>query len=124
MANPRGNPQNLVKNSERTPEERRERAAMMGKRSGEVRGQIKTFRETFRACTTQAEMVEMITAMKRQAMDGNVAAWKELRDLMGEKPSTDITNSDRSMRPFNAEERALQFHEMLKCLRERDGEGE
>lgn len=109
MANPKGNPQNFPK---RSSEEARKNGAKGGKRSGEVRGQIKTFRETFKECTSQNEMAEMIESMKREALKGNVAAWKELRDLIGEKPSLDLTNSDGS---FGSMDITVTFDEATKA---------
>lgn len=90
MANPKGNPQNLVPNSERTPKERKDRARKMGKKSGEVRAFTKNFRDSFRASTTQEEIDAMIAALKQKAMNGDVQAWQCLRDLNGEKPGNNV----------------------------------
>lgn len=61
---PRGNPQNLIPNSERTPEELREQTRRAGIASGVARREKKTFRETMEMCLQ--ELVE------RKGEDGSV----------------------------------------------------
>jgi hypothetical protein len=46
---PRGNPQNLIKNSERSPEQLREQTRNGGLKSGETRRRQKSLRELFEA---------------------------------------------------------------------------
>ena len=46
---PRGNPQNLIKNSDRSPEQLREQTRNGGIKSGETRRKQKTLREMFEA---------------------------------------------------------------------------
>lgn len=87
---PRGdNPnsrKNLIKNSDLTPEERREKASMMGKASGESRRVLKTFQELDNEYTTDDERKKMLDVLKRKAEQGNLRAWELYANYMGMKP--------------------------------------
>ncbi len=77
---------NLISNSDRTPKERQERAAKMGKASGEARRQLKTFRELDTEHTTDEERLKMLQAVKAEATHGNLRAFEIYRDTMGMNP--------------------------------------
>lgn len=77
---------NLVKNSDLTPKERSERASKMGKKSGEVRRALKTFKELDDEVTTDAERKKMLQMLKKRAEQGNLKAFELYRDTMGMKP--------------------------------------
>ena len=99
------NEKNLVPNEKRTPKERRKNAQKAGKASGEARRQRKTLKENmnlllnldvtstrdFNRLTAMGVPVEDIdnamlltAAMFKKAASGDVAAYKEIRDLIGE----------------------------------------
>ena len=99
------NEKNLIPNDKRTPKERRRNAQKAGKASGEARRQRKTLKENmnlllgldvtgtkdFNKLTAMGIPVEEIdnsmlltAALFRKAVSGDVAAYKEIRDLIGE----------------------------------------
>ncbi len=109
---PRGNMDNLVPNSERTPEERRANARKAGRASGVKRKAAKTFRETIKAILegrvdkrspfyqqakdqltffgikgdpTGIDLVNL--GVFKRAMKGDTNAATFLRDTVGEKPA-------------------------------------
>ena len=98
---PRGNSENLIKNSEQTPEQRRARASKAGKASVAARRERKSFRETLQtllelriedpdnpqfAGTTQ-ELLS-VKLIGRALTDNE--AFKIIRDTIGEKPTDRI----------------------------------
>ena len=94
---PRGdNPnsrKNLIKNSDLTPEERREKASMMGKKSGEVRRALKSFAELDLEQTTDEERLEMLKALKARAKKSD-SAFALYRDTVGLKPVDKVEQSN------------------------------
>jgi len=84
---------NLIKNSDLTPKQRREKASMMGKRSGEVKRALKTFKELDDEFTTDAERKKMLAMLKKRAEQGNLKAFELYRDTMGMKPIDKINVS-------------------------------
>lgn len=50
---PRGNPENLIPNSEKTPKERKEKAAKAGKASGAARRKQKSIKEAVKSLMAQ-----------------------------------------------------------------------
>lgn len=101
---------NIERHNQRlTQEERKERAAMAGRASGEARRQKKSIRERLAALIElPSEIIEGMDngaaigmAMIREAQGGNVSAAAWVRDTLGEKPrdklSADLTNSDGSL---------------------------
>lgn len=84
---PRGNPQNLVKMSELTAEERRKSASRAGKASVESRRRKKTLREELLAILSDGDIQNRVSlALVQQALLGNVKAFETLRDTIGQKP--------------------------------------
>ena len=101
------NEENLVPNRERTPSELREITRKGGKASGEARKKKKTIREALQGIlsgkyeldgkTVSGYEALAITAFKT-AMEGNVQAFKEIRDTIGEKPTDKLNvESDDEM---------------------------
>ena len=81
------NEQNLIKNSERTPSERRELAVKAGKASGEARRKRRTLKEELLLMLEDPEIQKGVTAaLMRNALDGDNKAFEILRDTIGEKP--------------------------------------
>ena len=92
------NPQNLIPNSQRTPEERRENARKAGIASGIARREKKTLREMMEVFGNLESPTEgmtndelMILAQYRKAQDrkamGSTEAAKFIRDTKGEAPN-------------------------------------
>lgn len=77
---------NLIKNSDLTPTERRKRASKAGKRSAEVRREYASLTEAARGIVGAQERDELITMLYRMAKSGNLKAYELLRDQLGEKP--------------------------------------
>ena len=89
------NPENLVSLADRTTEEQREIARMGGVRSGEVRRERKAIRQALEEALSMPCEVEGVTAsnveaiaaaMVRKAREGDVRAFVEVRNTVGEKP--------------------------------------
>ena len=113
------NKQNLIRNEDLTPSERRESARKAGKASAEIRRRKKQLRELAeiigQAPLTEEErehLLELgipekelckdfliVVALFEKAAKGDVAAFNAIRDIRGEKPRdelpTDIPNSLR-----------------------------
>ena len=111
MPNPKGNPQNLVPNSERTPNERRNNAQKAGKASGRKRRHQKDLREAVKALQsvvvpvkgggdglTYAEAIARAVGVKAAKGDIKAAAlyWEW---IYGKQTKVDVTSSDGSMSP-------------------------
>ena len=114
---------NLIKNEDLTPEERRESARRAGIASGEARRRKKTMRETLETVlamqvgdgkSTDIEAITkfaqlkgknitvqeaMIIAQTQKALKGDLAALQFIRDTMGQKP-TDNMNLVAEMTPL------------------------
>lgn len=93
------NPENLVSLADRTTDEQREIARMGGIRSGEVRRERKALREALEealALPCEVEGMELTNveavavALVKEAKNGNVRAFVEIRDTCEGKPSTHI----------------------------------
>lgn len=78
---------NLIKNSDLTPSERKAKASMMGKKSGEARRELKTFKELDAEYTTNEERKKILEVLKKKAMQGNLRAFEIYRDTVGLKPT-------------------------------------
>ena len=87
--------QNLVQNNERTPNERREIAKKAGKASGVSRRKSKSIREALKALLSgkiehKGELMvgndDIALSMFDKALNGDVQAFKEIRDTVCEKP--------------------------------------
>lgn len=109
----RGNSSNLIQNTQRTPNERRNNAQKAGLASGKSRQEKRHIQDALQKALSgkyevgNAEKGEtkvvggyeaLAISMIQQAILGNVQAFKEIRDTIGEKPkemleleSNDIT---------------------------------
>ena len=91
-----GNIDNLVPNSERTPDERRENARKAGVASGESRRRRKQMREALDELLSRGYVdgsgkeidgtTILMTRVYRKAMDGDMKAIQFIRDTVGEMP--------------------------------------
>lgn len=107
--NPRGNPENLIKNSERTPEERRELARKAGKASGEKRKRRKTYQEILDTLLgKKADPATVLEAARKmidknitidealgivaiaKALNGDYAFWKEVKETVEGKDAQEL----------------------------------
>lgn len=81
------NPENLIKNSDKTPKERQEQARKAGIASGKAKRARKTLKEELLLLLAQGDTQnKMSLAMIEQALTGNVKAFETIRDTIGEKP--------------------------------------
>lgn len=86
MRMPRGEHPNSLANLKRpSTNEARKRGAKGGKKSAEVRKELKTFRELDEEVTTNEERIEMLNSLKRRARYNN-KAFEIYRDTVGLKP--------------------------------------
>ena len=106
-----GNPksrQNLISNSERTPNERKKQAMKAGKASGESRRLKKTLTESLKELCTPEAINEINQKILLMAKRGNLKAYELIRDGLGEKPTdkVEVTGS-------------ISIADTLKAARER-----
>ena len=81
------NEQNLIKNEDLTPEQRRKNASKAGKASAAARKKRKTLKEELLLLLETENYNERISlAMIKQALNGNTKAFNTIRDTIGEKP--------------------------------------
>ena len=107
------NEQNLIKNEDLTPEQRRRNASKAGKASAKKRQQNKTFKEIISKFLDgqvsderlKQQMIDFgfadkevsnkscaVFALWKEAIKGNTKAFELLRDTIGEKPIEQIQN--------------------------------
>ena len=107
------NTQNLIKNENLTPSQRRKNASKAGKASAKKRQQNKTFKEIINKFlegqVTNKELKEQMVkfgfadnevsnkscavfALWKEAIKGNTKAFELIRDTIGEKPIEQIQN--------------------------------
>lgn len=103
-------PENLIPQSQRTPEQRREMAANGGRKSGQVRRRNRDIKKALLAMLgrdlpsksgeklTGAE--GLATAMLKEALKGNPKHIQQILDLIyGRKQEVEMTSPDGSMTP-------------------------
>ena len=124
------NENNLIPNSERTPEERRQIAASGGRASGVSRRRKKSLKATMRAILDLpvgtrkdfARLAElgvdqedynnqtvMLAGLFRSAANGNVKAVREIRSILQEQTETPLQAKERKLR---AEKTAAELNAM------------
>lgn len=107
---PRGNPNNLVQNKEQTPEERRKNAKKAGIASGQSRREKKFIQESLQKLLNGKYYIgdeeskkqlggydALAQAMILKAISGDVQAFKEIRDTIGEKPKDTVGFESESL---------------------------
>lgn len=78
---------NLVPNPERSPEELRENGKKGGLKSGESRRERKQLKKELEILLSTGDTQEkMCLALIKRALNGDVRAFVEIRDTLGEKP--------------------------------------
>lgn len=81
------NEDNLIPNSERSPEELREMGRKGGIASGEARRRKKTLKEELIALLETNDNNNKISlAILQKALNGDIQAFTTIRDTIGEKP--------------------------------------
>lgn len=98
------NPQNLIPQNKRTPEERREIARMGQIASTEAKRRKKTFREAMEALLEKEVLdkngnkIDLLTAISakqiEKASKGDTKAFEVIRDTIGQKPVEKVEISD------------------------------
>ncbi len=130
------NEQNLIRNEDLTPEQRRERASKAGKASVQKRREKKLFKELFdsylekqitdedlkkqmmkfgfkdKECTNKNAMV---FAQYSKALKGSTQAFIAVRDTIGEKPREQVEYSGNINNPFEG----LSTEELRKILNDK-----
>lgn len=106
---PRGeNPNSRANLKVKSSKEARELGAKGGKKSGEVRRQLKTFKELDDEFTTDAERKKMLTMLKKRAEQGNLKAFELYRDTMGMKPIEKIKVAQADESAFDEMREAME----------------
>nr|DAV70016.1 MAG TPA: hypothetical protein [Caudoviricetes sp.] len=129
------NTQNLIKNEDLTPEQRRRNASKAGKASAKKRQQNKTFKEIINKFLDEQvsderlkqQMIEFgfadkevsnkscaVFALWKEAIKGNTKAFELLRDTIGEKPQEKVNISGEVNNPFSG----MTTEELRKILNE------
>lgn len=129
------NEQNLIKNEDLTPEQRRKNASKAGKASAKKRQQNKTFKEIISRFLDgqvsderlKQQMIEfgfadkevsnkscVVFALWKEAIKGNTKAFELLRDTIGEKPQDKVKISGEVNNPFSG----MTTEELRKILNE------
>lgn len=133
----RGNEKNLIRNSDRTPEELRAMTSKGGIASGVARKRYKSMRECAKAClqmqlldedaikgelakrgleTTGGQAVVLAQLIK--ANQGDTDAAKFVRDTAGEKPREGLEIGNLDGKPLESIDLSALTDEQLKALAE------
>lgn len=95
------NIQNLIKNEDLTPEQRRKNASKAGKASAKKRAERKTLKEELLLLLSEDSTQSKISvALIKQAQSGNTKAYEIIRDTIGEKPKDNFNISAEINNPF------------------------
>lgn len=129
------NEQNLIKNEDLTPSQRRKNASKAGKASAKKRQQNKTFKEIISNFLDgqvsderlKQQMIDFgfadkevsnkscaVFALWKEAIKGNTKAFELLRDTIGEKPQDKLNISGEVNNPFSG----MTTEELRKILNE------
>ena len=129
------NLQNLIKNEDLTPSQRRKNASKAGKASAKKRQQNKTFKEIINKFLDgqvsderlKQQMIDFgfadkevsnkscaVFALWKEAIKGNTKAFELLRDTIGEKPQDKVNISGEVNNPFSG----MSTEELRKILNE------
>lgn len=93
------NEQNLIKNEDLTPTQRRENARKAGQASAAKKQERKKLRELLEIAlmmddeaTGEKNNIAITSALVNQAKSGNTKAYEVIRDTIGEKPVDKVQN--------------------------------
>ena len=96
--------ENLIKNEDLTPTERRLRAIKAGQASGEARRKRKELKDELLLLLGNGDaQTRLCTALLERALKGDVRAFETVRDTIGQKPVDRVaqTTSDGKDIPVN-----------------------
>ena len=136
----KGNPQNLIPNSERSPEELREQTRKGGIASGEARRYKKSLREIARAML-ETELLDgddlkvelekrgidpsmghaMMFAQLARANKGDTEAARFVRDTSGQRPADQLEVGNLDGKPFESLDLSKLSDAELRLLMESRG---
>lgn len=95
------NTQNLIKNEDLTPSQRRTNASKAGKASAQKRAERKSLKEELLLLLSEKNTQNKISvALIKQAQSGNTKAYEIIRDTIGEKPKDNVNISGEINNPF------------------------
>lgn len=100
------NLQNLIKNEDLTPSQRRKNASKAGKASAKKRAERQTLKEELEILLQKLDedgktyQERMSIALIKEAFKGNTKAYEIIRDTIGEKPKENIGISGEINNPF------------------------
>ena len=110
------NIQNLIKNENLTPEQRRKNASKAGKASAKKRAERKTLKEELLLLLSENDTQNKISvALIKQAQTGNTKAYEIIRDTIGEKPKDNVNVSGEINNPFAG----MSTEELRKIVNEK-----
>lgn len=92
---------NLIRNSDLTPKQRREKAQKAGKASGEARALYKSLNEDLKEQCTPEKLNKINARIIAMAERGNLKAYELIRDGLGEKPSDNVKVTNTMVNPYD-----------------------
>lgn len=112
------NSENLIKNSDLTPTQRKERASKAGKASAKARAEKKLLRETMEAalrCKVEGGLTAIqagvYSTIRKWIETGDVSILNGIRDLIGEKPTDKV---ETTIKNTENQRLASEYLEALK----------
>lgn len=112
------NEQNLIKNEDLTPEQRRANASKAGKASGEARKRKKLLKECLEELlekeiagkdgNTMTGAEAIAVRLFQKALTGDIKAFEVVRDTAGQKPAEKVIVSDIDNDVINEVERMVE----------------
>lgn len=126
MANPKGNPQNLIPNlppeKQPTAKQRKKNASKAGKASAEAKKQRKTLKEELLLLLSEGDVQErMSLALINEAINGNsagsvVRAFEAIQAAIGEKPRDELEIGNLDDKPFEFMDMSKLSDDELKAI--------
>lgn len=93
--------EDLISLADRTTEEQHRIATMGGKKSGEVRRERKTLKETLLLLLSEGNTQDNITlSLLEKAANGDTKAYEVIRDTIGEKQKEQVELGNIDDKPF------------------------
>ena len=92
---------NLIRNSERTPKQRKTQATKAGIASGEARAVYRSLNADLREQATPERIARINNRLLSMAEHGNMRAYELVRDGLGEKPRDTSYETDDGVEVIN-----------------------
>ena len=86
---------NLIKNSERTPSQRKKQAIKAGKASGESRRTLGTWKQAYQKTLTDEDLAAILAKVREMARRGNLNALDRLLKISGEDREESAADNDQ-----------------------------